>query len=90
MVRGTNKMIIEINDTGNPYFERAVLYVKDHPQGDRKGRKKIEEEAQSYIATIQTAAKPKFAVLRNVSALKLAAAAAGGGVISFLIFVLFL
>ena len=30
MVRGTNKRIIEINDTQNPYFERAVLYVKDN------------------------------------------------------------
>ncbi|MFR8309274.1 MAG: hypothetical protein ACLVD4_02735 [Negativibacillus sp.] len=29
MVRGTNKRIIEINDTQNPYFERAVLYLKD-------------------------------------------------------------
>ncbi len=84
MVRGTNKMIIEINETGNPYFERAVLYVKEHPQGKGREKKKMEEEAQSYIATIQKEAKPKFAFLRGGSALKMAAAAAAGGLVSFL------
>ncbi|MBO5909645.1 MAG: hypothetical protein J6Q67_07865 [Clostridia bacterium] len=27
MVRGVNKQIIEINDTGNSYFERVLLFV---------------------------------------------------------------
>lgn len=27
MVRGVNKQIIEINDTGNSYFEKVLLFV---------------------------------------------------------------
>lgn len=38
MVRGTNKRIIEINDTQNPYFERAVLYLKDTQEASSKRR----------------------------------------------------
>ena len=36
MVRGINKRIIEINDTQNPYFERAVLYLKDNQADSSK------------------------------------------------------
>lgn len=28
MVKGVNKRIIEVNNTENPYFERAVLYLR--------------------------------------------------------------
>lgn len=28
MLRGVSKQIIEINETGNEFFERAVLYVR--------------------------------------------------------------
>lgn len=28
MIKGVNKKVIEINDTGNMYFEKAVLYVR--------------------------------------------------------------
>lgn len=27
MVKGVNKQVIEVVDTGNPYFERAILIV---------------------------------------------------------------
>ncbi len=36
MVKGVNKHIIEINDTGNKYFEKALLFItpgkKDFPE----------------------------------------------------------
>lgn len=28
MIKGVNKKVIEINDTGNIYFEKAVFYVR--------------------------------------------------------------
>ncbi len=62
MVRGTNKRIIEINDTQNPYFERAVLYVKDS-RADSP-RKSLESQAQNFLSNIRTpllhGSKPKF------------------------------
>ena len=77
MVRGTNKIVIEINDTGNPYFERAVLYVKAHPKEPSK--KKMEEEAQQYLATIQTVHCPRLAALKQKISWKLCLAALSGG-----------
>ncbi|MGN0664176.1 MAG: hypothetical protein ACI4L5_03790 [Negativibacillus sp.] len=50
MVRGINKRVIEINETGNPYFDRAVLYMTDKEKQDDG---KMEEEARRYLATIQ-------------------------------------
>ena len=28
MIKGINRQIIEVNDTGNPYYEKAFLVVK--------------------------------------------------------------
>ena len=53
MVRGINKRIIEINDTQNPYFERAVLYLKD------SSKKALETQAQSFLGNLRTS-KPAF------------------------------
>ena len=50
MVRGINKRIIEINETGNPYFDKAVLYMNDKSAQDNKA---AEEEARRYLATIK-------------------------------------
>jgi len=50
MVRGVNKRVIEINETGNPYFDKAVLYMNDRAQ---KPEPALEEEARRYLATIQ-------------------------------------
>ena len=52
MVRGINKRIIEINDTQNPYFERAVLYLKDN-QAD-SSKKALETQAQSFLGNLRT------------------------------------
>ena len=48
MLRDVNKKIIEINDTENRYFEKAVLYVR---QGDWAPRE-IEERAADFIHSI--------------------------------------
>ena len=47
MVRGVNKRVIEINETGNPYFDKAVLYMNDRAQ---KSEPALEEEARRYLA----------------------------------------
>lgn len=49
MVRGINKRVIEINETGNPYFDKAVLYMNDKGKADDGT---MEEEARRYLATI--------------------------------------
>ena len=47
MVKGVNKQIIEINDTGNKYFERVLLFVspgkKDLPS------ELLQTKAKDYV-----------------------------------------
>ena len=47
MVKGVNKQIIEINDTGNKYFERILLFVspgkKDLPS------ELLQTKAKEYV-----------------------------------------
>lgn len=90
MVRGTNKRIIEINDTQNPYFERAVLYLKDNRADSPK--KTLENQAQHFLKNIRSprlhAVKPSFLCAEGrwwVSACKLLLSAAAGGALTFLI-----
>lgn len=50
MVRGINKRVIEINETGNPYFDKAVLYMNDKGKSEDAA---MEEEARRYLSTIK-------------------------------------
>ena len=90
MVRGNNKRIIEINDTQNPYFERAVLYLKDTQEASSK--KAMETQAQRALSSL---AAPllrggRISLLqmngkRWFAALKLLLSAAAGGLLTFLV-----
>lgn len=57
MTRGVYKKIIEVNDTQNEYFERAILIVKeDKRQTDLAVLKK---QAGSYLMGLGSAGKPR-------------------------------
>lgn len=47
MIRGISKRIIEINDTGSDFFEKAVFFVK--PDSD-KSDKALKNEADKIIS----------------------------------------
>lgn len=47
MIKGVNKAIIEVNDTGNEYFEKAILFIRSSHTGD--SQKNLEKEAKKYI-----------------------------------------
>ncbi len=47
MVKGVNKTVIEINDTGSQMFERVVLFVS--PQYGNISTKRLNSEARSLI-----------------------------------------
>ncbi len=47
MVKGVNKTIIEINNTGNNYFERAILFID--PEYCCFSEKRIKNEALKYL-----------------------------------------
>ena len=50
MLRGTNKSIIEISETENKYFERALLFVK--PEFSNLSPERLNREAKRMIGTL--------------------------------------
>ena len=47
MLKGVNKQIIEINDTGSDYFEKVLFFVK--PAYQSVAQNKLETGAKSYM-----------------------------------------
>ena len=52
MIKGINRQIIEVNDTGSRYFERALLFIR--PDSSVPGEKKLKTEARKMIARWET------------------------------------
>ncbi len=48
MVKAVNKLILEINNTGNEYFEKAVFYVRP----EMSCSSKLGNQAQLYLNSI--------------------------------------
>ncbi len=57
MVKGVNRQIIEINDTGNNYFEKALLFVA--PGRSDTPNAKLKAEAKHYLLSLSKAQEPK-------------------------------
>ena len=47
MVRGVNRSVIEVNDTGNKYFERVLFFV--NPEYSCSSEGKLQKAANDYI-----------------------------------------
>ena len=55
MIRGVNKCIVEVMDTENKYFDRAILFLNRNFVGTSKS--KIELEAKKYLSTVNVSQK---------------------------------
>ena len=55
MIKGINRQVVEVNDTGSDYFEKIMFFVKPEYAGISEG--KIRERA-GLIASKTTAAPP--------------------------------
>ena len=49
MIKGVNRQMIEVTDTGNPYFERALLVVRAECMEQPEVR--LHEEAHKILAS---------------------------------------
>ncbi len=47
MIKGVNRQVVEVNDVGNEFFEKAILFVKPEYYGLGEG--KLHERAQAII-----------------------------------------
>ena len=64
MIRGINKRIIEVNDTGSEFFEKALFFVKSQSNLDN-GR--LEDEAKKVMLSYfsdETPSRSKQGYLR--------------------------
>jgi hypothetical protein len=49
MIRGVNKNVIEISDTGNDCFERAILFVRSEVRGESD----LSGKAREYLSGLR-------------------------------------
>lgn len=86
MIKGINKQVIEITNTGNPYYEKAWLIVK--PEYATLHQNILEREAQKLLKNTD---KPSCMKLRRnfgFWALRLGASALFGAAICILVQIL--
>lgn len=76
MIKGVNRQVIEVMDTGNEYYERALLILK--PEYAEEERELLEKEAHKVLKSmgIPSAAKKRNKVMYWL--LRLGGAAAVG------------
>lgn len=87
MLRGVNKKIIEVVDTQNEYFERAILFVKDGKLENDEGD--IKRNADEFLKS--AGARKLGRVLtgrRLVGFIKLLCAAGAGSLLTLLVMTL--
>lgn len=84
MIRGVNKNVIEISDTGNECFERAILFVR--PNRRAEDGEQLRRRAAEFLSGLKL--RPRFYSKGRLltAALKLSAAAIAGGCIAMLLF----
>lgn len=82
MLKGVNKNVIEISDTGNDFFERAILFVRPQSSGD-DGH--IRLRAADFLSGLKL--RPRF-YSRGIflSTIKLLSAAIAGAAAATVIF----
>ena len=83
MIRGVNKKVIEISDTGNENFERAILFVR--PDSQRLDIDALQSSAIDYLSHFRL--RPWFyspgRILKNL--LKIIAGAVIGAAITSIV-----
>ena len=67
LVKGVNKKVIEINDTGNEVFEKVVLYIK--PQYSVLSNKDLKREAKVILKNYSLTRKKKISFYTFLSVL---------------------
>ena len=64
MVKGVNKQIIEINDTGNKYFEKVLLFVAPGKK-DLPGEI-LQKRAKEYVLEFTNNLAPKVGIREQI------------------------
>lgn len=82
MIKGINRQVIEINETGSIYYERAWLIVK--PAYAQMHSSILEKEARSILKDIDAPSSMKAKRNRGFWIVRMGISAAMGAAICFL------
>lgn len=89
MIKGVNRQVVEVAETGSDYFERALFFVNPKFYGLSDG--KLREKAQTLMSA--AGAPPKSKKVSKKSKLKTAleviASAAAGSAVTLLMSMIF-
>lgn len=84
MIKGVNRQVIEITETGSEYFEKMLLVVK--PQYSSMNLKKLKKKAGNIAAGVSQSPPPQPSKKKRPSFLasvaKLSAAAGAGAALT--------
>lgn len=84
MIKGVNRQVIEITETGSEYFEKMLLVVK--PQYSSMNLKKLKKKAGNIAAGVSQSPPPQPSKKKRpsflASAAKLSAAAGAGAALT--------
>lgn len=84
MLKGVNRQVVEVAETGSDYFERALFFVNPKYYGITDG--KLREKAQTLMTAAGAPPKSKKTEKKNKlkTALAIAASAAAGSIVTLL------
>lgn len=85
MIKGVNRQVVEVAETGSDYFEKALFFVNPKYYGLTDG--KLREKAQTLMSVTGTPPKnrPKQKRNRLKTAVQLIGSAAVGSVLTVLL-----
>lgn len=85
MLKGVNRQVLELKDTGNEYFEKAIFFVKPEYSGLGEGR--LRERARTIMknAGNPPRTKAEAGADRVFTWLKFAAVASAAAIVSAIV-----
>lgn len=89
MIKGVNRQVVEVADTGSDYFEKALFFVNPKYYGLTDG--KLRERAQSLMSAAGAPPKPKKTQKKSrwKTVLAIAASAAAGSIVTVISTIIF-
>ncbi len=84
MIKGVNRQVVEVSETGSDYFERALFFVNPKYYGLTDG--KLRERAQTLMGTAGSPPRTKTHEKRSKLKIiiEIAASAAAGSILTLI------
>lgn len=82
MIKGINRQIIEVTDTGNVYYERAILFIR--PEYRFSHQHILDKQAKQMLSEFKAPSAIRKKNMLLSQGIKLAASAIFGATVAFI------